>query len=469
MTTHSQTRRDVLKSASISSIGLAVGTGNVLARDGREGNRSSADLEETLHTIATNTWGFFDAFSADETGLVPDRVDVTEAGYESQVNTSPANIGVQLLSTVAATNLEIIDRSKGVTHVRTILETLEDLERWNGHFYRWYDVQTGSIHDDFGGWWEISSIDNGWLSAGLVTAASAFPEAREQAESLLLAQDYDLLYNPEVYNPFEDGETLGHIRGGYDARTDEPLGFDYGMFNSETRIISYIGIGKGDIPRSHWWDPFRTFPAEWDQNQEPDGEFRTYEGNRVWEGHYEHEGTRYVPSWGGSMFESLMPSLVLSEREVGREGLGKNNDRQVQLQIEHAAENDYEAWGFSPCATPDGYAEFAVDHAGTEGYERDDFASPHATFLGLEYADESDFESALSSYLDRGLGTEYGLYDSMSLVDERVTEAYLSLDQAMILVAIANYLTDGSVRRDFRQHSVGSRPIDLLAKERLTI
>jgi hypothetical protein len=462
-------RRAVLQSASGLGIGLTLGSGTALARGGRQKEAPEGDFERSLYEIAADTWSFFEAFATEETGLVPDRVDADDDAYDSADHTSPANIGVQLLGTVAAKNLGIIEPSAARDHVHTILQTIEELESWNGHLYRWYDVHDASIEDEFSGWWEISTIDNGWYTAGLVTVAGAFPTLRNRIDSLLSTQDYDILYDPDVYNPFEDDYSFGQLLGGYDARTDESLGFHYGTFNSETRITSYVAIGKEDVPSSHWWDTFRTFPPEWDQNKEPDGEFHTYDGSRVWQGHYEHDGTRYVPSWGGSMFESLMPSLVLPEREVGGQALGKNNGRQVQLQVDHAAEHDHDAWGYSPCATPDGYSEFAVDYGGIDGYDDDSFATPHATFLGLEYADQSDVESALDAYVDRGLYTDYGFYDSMSVVDETVTESYLLLDQAMILVAIANYLTDGSVRDDFRSHRVGSRPTDLLAKERFTI
>ncbi|UTF52229.1 glucoamylase family protein [Natronosalvus rutilus] len=462
-------RRTVLGSIGSLGIGLTGFSGSTLASNGEDDESLGDDFETTLHEIAADTWSFFDAFATKETGLVPDRVDAEGEAYEPADHTSPANIGVQLLSTVAASNLDILEASEAHNRIETILDTIEDLETWNGHLYRWYDVHAGSIEDEFGGWWEISTIDNGWYTAGLVTAAGAFPALQSRIDALLSAQNYEILYDSEVYNPFADDFSFGHLLGGYDARNDESLGFHYGTFNSETRISSYVAIGKGDVPGSHWWDPFRTFPPEWGQNKDPEGEFRTYEGERVWEGHYEHDGTKYVPSWGGSMFESLMPSLVLPELEVGGRALGENNARQVQLQIDHAEEQGYDAWGFSPCAVPDSYAEFAVDYAGIYGYNRDDFATPHATFLGLEYADRSAVESSLEAYTDRGLYTKYGFFDSMSVVDDTVTESYLLLDQAISLVAIANYLTDGSVRHDFRRHSIGEEPTDLLAKERFTI
>lgn len=434
-----------------------------------DGGSVQKPIEPLLRSVAADTWLFFEEFASEDTGLVPDRIDVSGSGYTEQTSTSPANVGLQLLATVAAPNLESVETETARRRASDVLDALERVETWNGLFYRWYDIGDGSIADGRSGWWEISTVDNGWLAAGLVATGGAFPSLRDRADALLGEQDFGRFYDPEVSNPFEGGEPFGQLYGGFDARDGEDLGFHYGVFNAETRIASYVAIGKGDVPSSHWWDTFRTFPPEWDQQGDPEGEFRTYDGDRVWEGHYEHDGKAFVPSWGGSMFESVMPSLVIPEREYGTDALGVNNRRQVQLQIDHADQRGYDAWGFSPCATPDGYAEFGVTHAGIEGYDRDDAATPHATLLGLEYAEENAVADALSAYVERELEGEYGFYDSMGLVDDWRTDAYLALDQGISLVAIVNYLADGAVRSAFTDHPVGSEPTDLLEAERFTI
>ncbi|MDQ6670221.1 MAG: hypothetical protein M3069_05645, partial [Chloroflexota bacterium] len=45
----------------------------------------------------------------------------------------------------------------------------------------------------------------------------------------------------------------------------------------------------------------------------------------VFEGHYTYAGLNFVPSWGGSMFEALMPALVVPENEWGPRSFGLNN------------------------------------------------------------------------------------------------------------------------------------------------
>ena len=82
----------------------------------------------------------------------------------------------------------------------------------------------------------------------------------------------------------------------------------------ETRIAAYVGIGTHRMPGDVWWRTWRTLPASFDwQGQVPQGANRTYQDPQsgksftVFEGHYSYGGTSFVPSWGGSMFEGLMP------------------------------------------------------------------------------------------------------------------------------------------------------------------
>ncbi|MFO1371977.1 MAG: hypothetical protein U1F42_06150 [Candidatus Competibacteraceae bacterium] len=87
------------------------------------------------------------------------------------------------------------------------------------------------------------------------------------------------------------------------------------MLYSEARLGSLIAIGKGDVPEGHWYGMARTFPARFDwQSQSPKGRTdKIVKDYRFPGGHYAWKGLQYVPSWGGSLFEALMPLLVLDE------------------------------------------------------------------------------------------------------------------------------------------------------------
>lgn len=414
-------------------------------------------LSKQLKAISKNTYRYFEDFTDKKTGLTYDAVRMDNGEINAQKFTSPTNIAMYMMSTISAEEVGLISREEAVTNIEKTLNSLKDMDKWNGLFYNWYYTEDATLMTDWGQF--ISTVDNGWLSAGLVVVGQAYPELYEETHALVDDMDYSTLYTPEV----------GQMRGGYDVATESYTAHHYGAFYTEPRVASYIAIGKEDVPEEHWWRMFRTMPESWDwQAQIPEGYTEIYDGVDVFEGHYSYKGTKYVPSWGGSMFEALMPQLVLKEKELGKNALGLNNKRHVDIQIQYAKEQGYAAWGMSPAATPDNYSEFAATPLGMDGYKSDGTVTPHATFLALEYAPMEAFNNiqALKRFDMYG---KYGFLDSVNVETGEVTQAYLALDQGMTMVSIVNYLKDGVIRDYFHQDQIGKSPEDLLMKETFSI
>ncbi|TMU85124.1 DUF3131 domain-containing protein [Bacillus sp. BHET2] len=414
-------------------------------------------LSKQLKAISKKTYRYFEDFTDPTTGLTYDAVRMDNGEISTQKFTSPTNISMYMMSTISAEEVGLISREEAVTEIEKSLKSLDSMEKWNGLFYNWYYTEDASLMKDWGQF--ISTVDNGWLSAGLIVVGQAYPELYDQTHSLVEDMDYSTLYTPEV----------GQMRGGYDVATESYTAHHYGAFYTEPRVASYIAIGKEDVPEEHWWRMFRTMPESWDwQAQIPEGYTETYDGVDVFEGHYSYKGTKYVPSWGGSMFEALMPQLVLKEKELGKNALGLNNKRHVDIQIQYAKDQGYAAWGMSPAATPDNYSEFAATPLGMDGYKSDGTVTPHATFLALEYAPMEAFKNirALKRFDMYG---KYGFKDSVNVETGEVTQAYLALDQGMTMVSIVNYLKDGVIRDYFHQDQIGKSHEDLLSKETFSI
>lgn len=410
--------------------------------------------QQQLRQMAKQTWKYFDEQTDPDTHLPLDEIRLIDGSIQKAEHTSPTNIGMYMMSTVAAEEMGFIQRNEALKRMRATLKTLDELEKWNGFLYNWYYTSDGSLKTDWGQF--ISSVDNGWYAAGLIVLRQTYPELAEEATQLLEAMDFGDLYHP--------GE--GHLYGGYDVVTQSYTGHTYGMFNTEPRVASYIGIGKGDLPADHWWRMFRTFPPEWEQQQTPTGTIRVYDGVEVFQGHYEYRGIRFVPSWGGSMFEALMPTMVMKEQELAPKGLGLNGLRYSQVQIAFAEEKGYPVWGFSPCAIPDGYTEYGVAEAGTwkDGYKDDGTVTPHASFLALDFVPNEAMKN-IKRFRELGSYGKYGFFDSINVRTGEVTPAYLALDQGMILVSIANHLHNGVIREAFHQDSIGSSYERLLVEE----
>lgn len=414
-------------------------------------------LQAELKAIAKKTYKYFQDHTDPNTGMTYDEVRFTDEGKTEAAHTSPTNIAMYMMSTVSAEQMGIITRNDAVKRLQVSIDTLEKLDKWNGLYYNWYYTKDGSLKKDWGQF--ISQVDNGWLSAGLMVVGQAYKELNGQTSTLVENMDYSTLYDAEV----------GQFRGGYDVAAGKLTDHHYGMFYTEPRVGSYISIGKGDVPKEHWWKMYRTLPQEWDwQAQIPNGYTTQYDGVSVFEGHYEYSGIKYVPSWGGSMFEGLMPGIVLKEKDLGTKALGLNNQRHVDVQIAYAKDKGYKAWGFSPAATPEGYSEFAATPLGTAGYKDGATVTAHATFLALDYAPQ-EVQKNIKALKEFDLYGKYGFYDSVNVETGEIAKAYLALDQGMIMVSIANYLEDGVIREYFHQDPIGKKPEALLKQEEFSI
>lgn len=446
-------RRQFLRATGTTGLAATLGTSVAVAD-------SHDDRENSLRGIARHHYRFFENFTSD-IGFPDDVVDVSGDTVERSMRTSPSNIAMYVVSTVGADELEIISTKEARERLKTLLDTLERVETWNGLFLRWYDIRNGSSWAaNHGGSKYVSTVDNGHLTAALVVIGQAYSELSERAQALVAAQDY---------SPFHSSEN-GELIGGYDFQSGL-AGWTYGMANSEPRVASYCAIGKGDMPKTHWWRPQRTFtPSDTWTQQTAEGEWKTYDGVDVFEGHYEYNGTKYVPSWGGAQFEALMPSLFIKEQELGADGFGLNNHHWTDVQIDFAEEKDWPVWGLSPCGTPDGYGIFGVPQQGAwDGhYNGGPVVTPHASFLALDYAPKAVRENVRTLH-EMGIEGEYGFYDSVNAETGELTKKYYALDQGISLSAIANHLTDGSIREYFHQSDIGQRPEDLLEREEFTI
>src|SRR5918993_157097 len=318
-----------------------------------------ADLQE----YAAGTWASMVAMTDEESGLP---TDLMAADGSRDVQTSITNIGAYLWSTVGAEQAGIIGHAEAVERLERTIGTLEEMERHeSGQFYNWYDHQTGqklTVWPPSGAPEEprLSSVDNGWLAVGLKVAANSVPEVADRANALYDSMHWGLYYNPAR------NQMYFHI----EPRTGSaPCCYD--TIVSESRISAYIGIAQREIPPSVYFGPYRSFPDScgwsWTETQ-PVGFTRTYYGRSTYDGALEYAGMRVTPSWGGSMFEALMPSLFLPEEEWGPGSWGANHPLTVAAQIHHGMEEaGYGYWGFSPSAnTTGGYSTFGVDGIGSD-------------------------------------------------------------------------------------------------------
>lgn len=249
--------------------------------------------------VARDTWRWFERWvTPEDHDLPPDNVQFDPDVVVAR-RTSPTNIGLYLLSACCAREFGWLHDVGLAERVGRTLDTLEQLPRHRGHFYNWIDTQRLAVLDPP----YISAVDSGNLCAHLLVVASACegyarggegmpppPAVAEalhgvaaRARALALAHDFAWLYDPQ--------RRLLHIGAmapvGCEHGTERLDQNHYDLLASEARLASLVAIAKGDVPPAHWGALGRPF--------------------------FSRGRLTGLKSWSGSMFEMLMPSLVLDE------------------------------------------------------------------------------------------------------------------------------------------------------------
>ncbi len=136
----------------------------------------SADQRAFLRTSARRTWRFFaDFVGPRDNWLPPDNFQEYPAPVIAS-RTSPTNIGMALLSDLAAYDFGYICAGEFLRLVENTLATMEKLERYRGHFYNWYDTHTlKPLSPQY-----VSSVDSGNLAGSLLTLQVGLIELKHQ-------------------------------------------------------------------------------------------------------------------------------------------------------------------------------------------------------------------------------------------------------------------------------------------------
>jgi hypothetical protein len=425
-------------------------------------NEFPEEPQEFLLKIAKDTWKFFDHIVDGEHQLP---LDTIQLGKDKPIAadgwigdyTNVTNIGLYLMGLVSAYDLGFISKEDAIKRIRATLDTIEQMEHHeSGFLYNYYDTTTLERTSYF-----ISLVDSGWLDAGIYVVKNAFPEElKEQSERILSKHSFAFFYD----------EVEQQMTHGYFAHLNVYSDYHYGSFYTEPRATSYIAIGRGEVPAEHWFRLVRTFPEEygWQTQMPIDRVPKTTLGYTYSGGYYEWKGIPFVPSWGGSMFEAMMPTLIIDEAKYAPDALGLNDKRYVEIHRRYTAEElGYPVWGMSPSSVPEGgYSEYGVKVLGAKGYKAG-VVTPHAAVLGLEFEPEETVKNLRKLIqLYPQIYGEYGFYDALTVETGLVALKYLALDQSMILITLNNYLNDGAIRKRFHQDPINEKALPLLTEEK---
>jgi len=415
------------------------------------------DDREFLLRVARDTWRGLDTLRDRDSGLPIDNVRLSKTSValaDSAIGdyTSSTDIGLYLVDVVAAERLGFIAHDAAVERIVRVLDTVDGLESYRGFLYNYYDTTSLERTSNF-----VSFVDVSWLTAALMVVRMSVPELAPRCTQLITQRDYRFFY--------DDAARL--ISHGYYTDPGARSPYHYGILYTESRLGSLIAIGKGDVPEALWFEMLRTLPADCDgQTQRPHGVItKTVRGHQFSAGYYEWEGTRYVPSWGGSMFEALMPTLLLDEMRYAPKSLGTNDQAHVAVQQRYAGTLGYGVWGMSPSATPDnGYGEYGVRVLGSRGYPAG-VVTPHAAALALAVMPEAATANLRTLAQLYDIYGDYGFYDAVDPRSGTAAYKYLALDQSMLFVALANYLGDHWIQERFAADPIMQKVLPIIGAE----
>ncbi len=147
---------------------------------GARARQLSERQRRVLRQTACRTWRYFDTFvNETDAWLPPDNCQENINPLRIAHRTSPTNIAMGLLSTLAAHDFGYISTRTLVDRVDKTLTTLGSLERHHGHFLNWYDTSTlAPLHPRY-----VSTVDSGNLAASLIALGNGLLELITTSQS----------------------------------------------------------------------------------------------------------------------------------------------------------------------------------------------------------------------------------------------------------------------------------------------
>jgi cyclic beta-1,2-glucan synthetase len=531
-----------------------------------------------VRRLARKTWHYFEVFAGpDDHWLPPDNFQEVPAPQLAR-RTSPTNIGMGLLATLAARDLGYITTRELIERTGHALDTCEGLERHEGHLLNWYDTSTlATLWPRY-----VSTVDSGNFVTALVTLASGLeqraadphgdprlldgladtatvvrdltsgsgawaPEPVETVERLEAAAshvlsglrthdrvggigacvaaglaDVDAVLAVATTPPIigwaqalraalqrVTAESPGHAAGDapvagdgqadavalidlarrcqaladqmrfgflYDrtrhlfsigyrlADAEGPGVLDnsfYDLLASESRLASFIAIARGDVPQRHWF----------------------HLGRRA----VSVEGVPTLLSWSATMFEYLMPSLLM--RSFPDTLLDTTNRGTVARQMQYARQRGV-PWGISESAynVRDRYDNYQYKAFGVPGlgFKRglaDDLVvAPYAAALALTVTPQAALQN-LARLTALGAEGPFGYYEAVDYTPRKnpetedtsrgsgapegvVVRTFMAHHQGMTLLAATNVLLDNVMVERFHADS-HVKATELLLQERV--
>ncbi len=287
----------------------------------------------------------------------------------------------------------------------------------------------------------LPDVASGGISGWIDQVAAAFSDAQWLAgeqlaagEALIAAVD-ELAGSINMRFLYDSRRKLFTI--GFSVAEQRRENAFYDLLASEARLGSFVAIARGEIPMEHWFTMGRPYTAI--------------------------RRRRVLLSWTGTMFEYLMPLLLM--RSYGKSLLDKAARDAVTVQIGYGRKRRV-PWGISESAYSDldgnrtyQYKAFGVPRLGLKrGLEEELVVAPYASMLALHIAPKRAVRN-LRRLESMGLLEQYGFYDAIDFTRQAnrdgkrgvLVRTYMSHHAGMGFLSLHNHLHEDAARNSFHR------------------
>lgn len=294
--------------------------------------------------------------------------------------------------------------------------------------YREILTEIAALADKAAPWQEYLAIwrdDICRAAAGVDQLSKRLAGLASAAEELIANTDFAALYNSK----------RNLLAVGYSVDEEKLTDSNYDLLASEARLTSFWAIVQHQVPVKHWRQLGRALV-------------------RV-------KGAKALVSWSGTMFEYLMPSLLMENYR--NSFLAETLSAVIQVQRRYGEELGL-PWGISESGyyafdyrLNYQYRAFGIPSLGLKrGLVDELVVSPYSTLLALPFAPRAALAN-IRRFQAEGLSGQYGLFEAVDYSpgrsagqqDGAVVESYFAHHQGMSLIALANFLGDFAMVRRF--------------------
>lgn len=391
--------------------------------------------------VGKRTWQFFKDYLVKENNYLPPDNYQEDRKPKAIKRTSSTNIGLALLAVISSYDLGYETQKNTLELLNKMIDTIYNLQKWNGHLYNWYNIETlEPLRPRY-----ISSVDSGNFVGYLYVVKQFLIQNGQEdtrIDELIEHTDFTKLYN----------EKMQLFSVGYNVEENMLTDSYYDLLASEARQTSLVAIAKKDIEQKHWYNLSRTLTV-----------LNKYKGLISWSGTaFEYLMPNInIPKYPGSLLNESCKFLIMSQKEY-------NKKLKIPWGISESAFNlkdlnnnyQYKAFGIPWLGLKRGLADEIV-------------VAPYASMMAI--IDEPiEVLKNLKQLEKLGMYNKYGFYESIDYTPTRlrknetkaIVKTYMAHHQGLILLSINNLMNNNIVQKRFVQNPE-IEAVDILLQERM--